>query len=125
MSLLALGLRLVLAMAAVVAVMWFAARTLQRHRSNPRLRPGPAPVIEVVGRRGFGRSSSVAVVQAAGRTLILGVTETNVTLLAEGDPPLDPPEPTAQRMGHLPGALASPPARTPLLESLRERTVRR
>src|SRR5215471_4407525 len=80
--------RLIFAMGVVVGLMMVAGRFVR----NRGLGGGPskgtnlAPVrIEVLARQGFGRSASVAVVRAAGKVLVLGVTETSVTVLAETD----------------------------------------
>jgi hypothetical protein len=102
-STLELAVRLVISMAVVMAVMALAARFV-RHRQGlgtlpksagagaPAMgnglggrgrRPRPAPPVEVVYRRSLAKGAAVSVVQATGRTFLLGVTEQSVTLLAE------------------------------------------
>ncbi|MDP1793339.1 MAG: flagellar biosynthetic protein FliO [Acidimicrobiales bacterium] len=95
-------------------------------------------VIQVIGRQSIGRNADVTVVTLGERTLVLGVTEHNVSMVAE----LDPEEMVTREVIDIPpamvAAVASPlaiPARTQaqasvpswrdLLESMRERTVRR
>ncbi len=100
-------------------------------------------VIQVIGRQSIGRNADVTVVTLGERTLVLGVTEHNVSMVAE----LDPEDMGTSRevIEIAPAALASVasaplsqaaiPARTQapvsvpswrdLLESMRERTVRR
>ena len=101
-------------------------------------------VIQVIGRQSIGRNADVTVVTLGDRTLVLGVTEHNVSMVAE----LDPEEMLTREVIEIaPAALASAasaplataplalPARTQapasvpswrdLLESMRERTVRR
>jgi flagellar biosynthetic protein FliO len=122
---LGLLLRVGVAMAVVVAVMWVAARLLQR-RVGPSARGGQPPQVEVLARRGLSRNSSVAVVRVGGRTLILGVTDAQVSLLAETGADTTLFDLTRAESGTLSLEVAPPPAaRTPLVESLRERTVRR
>jgi flagellar biogenesis protein FliO len=116
-------LRVAFAMAVVVAVMWVAARLLARRGRVLNLAGRPTEV-EVLGRRGLSRNSSVAVVRTGGRTLIVGVTDTHVSLLAEADPSVFEVAEGESRMLD-PGGPAPTLARTQILETLRERTVRR
>ncbi len=162
--------RLVISMAAVMAVMGLAARLLRRRQgAGPLLparrgaapdtagRPGrarsrkPRPVapLEVLYRRSLSKAAAVSLVEATGRTFLLGVTDHSVTLLAElGDRPA--PSGTAtpvygnaasvqlidednwQQTGRMPGCEQAPAgagtsdtAWKLALDSLRERTVRR
>jgi flagellar protein FliO/FliZ len=140
-SLAALLVRVVVSLGVVLVVMWGAATVLRRsgvagtaatgRRGGKRTAP-----LEVIARRGLSRGASVMVVRLGGRALVLGVTEQNVSVLAEVDPAeLDAP-------GLDPGAddhdAGSSDARTAgpgigsgslpwkvALEQLRERTVRR
>jgi flagellar protein FliO/FliZ len=72
--------RLVLSLAFVAAVLWFAARLAQKRG----LGQGNG-LIEVVARQRMGRSSTVNVVRIADVCLVVGATEEQVTLLAEVD----------------------------------------
>jgi flagellar protein FliO/FliZ len=83
--------------------------------------------VEVVARQGIGRGSSVVVVRAAERALVLGVTESSISLLADADVavlelPTDAPGIAQSEGGPL---KARPAAWKDTLEHLRERTVRR
>ncbi|NEK57817.1 FliO/MopB family protein [Geodermatophilus sabuli] len=73
-------IRLVLSLAFVGAVLWFAARVAKKRG----LGQGNG-LIEVVARQRMGRASTVNVVRIAGRVLVVGATEEQVTLLAEVD----------------------------------------
>jgi flagellar protein FliO/FliZ len=140
-SVFALLARLVVSLVVVLGLMAVAARLLARQAKGGRLARRLTPVpIEVLARQSLGKNSSVAVVHAAGRALIVGVTDTQVTLLGEGDPEaLLPPEAdddpattiTAAARTRSPwtvpgatGAAAFSPW-TAMLDTLRERTVRR
>ncbi len=168
--------RLVISMAAVMAVMALAARLVRRRQGLGPLLParqgaaggrgrGPAgpggartrprkarPVapIEVVYRRALAKGATVALVEATGRTFLLGVTEHSITLLAEpaggaapggasgtergtvGGPVNLAELDEWQQSGRMPFCERGPaPAETSetawklALDSLRERTVRR
>jgi flagellar protein FliO/FliZ len=85
-------------------------------------RPGMPRPVEVIGRSQLGRSSSVAVVRVGERCLALGVTDQNISVLTEvelGEADLTPPPP-AGTQGQVPQ-----PSWRELVETLRERTVRR
>ncbi|MEI4270721.1 flagellar biosynthetic protein FliO [Klenkia sp. LSe6-5] len=73
-------IRLILSLAFVGGVLWFAARVAKKRG----LGMGNG-LIEVVARQRMGRSSTVSVLRVADRVLVVGATEENVTLLAEMD----------------------------------------
>lgn len=140
-SVFALMVRLVVSLAVVLGLMAVAARLLARQTRGGRLTRHAKPVpIEVLARHSLGKNSSVAVVSAAGRALIVGVTDTQVTLLGEGDPQallpaVEEEDPattiTAAARTRSPwtapgatGAAAFSPW-TAMLDTLRERTVRK
>src|SRR5690349_8212580 len=102
--------------------------------------------LSVLNRQSLSRGSSVAVVQVAGRALILGVTDTQVSLLGETDldafgheppPRHESPASAADALpvvqptvlphhgGKLDGSLLSPRMWTSTLDFLRDRTTRR
>lgn len=138
MQLAGLLVRFVFAMAVVLGLMVLAGKVVRsRGLLGPR-RNGRA-TIEVVARQAFGKSASVAVVRAAGKALVLGVTDQSVTVLAEADPDALDIDLTASAASGTPTASGSEaqwtapsggearpgqPWKT-LLEQLRERTVRR
>jgi flagellar protein FliO/FliZ len=73
-------IRLVLSLAFIAAVLFFAARIAKKRG----LGQGNG-LIEVVARQRMGRTSTVNVVRIAGVVLVVGATEEQVTLLAEVD----------------------------------------
>jgi flagellar protein FliO/FliZ len=73
-----LVLRVVFSLVAVLGLMFFLARVASR-----RMGGSHASFVRLIGRQSLGRTSSVAVVAVGGRTLVLGVTEAGVRLLAE------------------------------------------
>lgn len=75
-----LVLRLTLALAVVLALMWFAARVVRN------VGAGRAPgVMEVLARQQIGRGSQVAIVRVGDQALVIGVTDNKVSLLTETD----------------------------------------
>lgn len=129
--------RLVLSLATVLTLMVFLARYL-RHRQNgggltkgtDSQRRRKAPPLQVLTRQGLSRGSSVAVVRVSGQLLLLGVTESRVSLLRELEDPedLDEPEPVPEASGTSafgPGRSSSRDLVVSLVETLRQRTVRR
>ena len=73
-------IRLILSLAFVAGVLWFAARVAKKRG----LGQGNG-LIEVVARQRMGRSSTLNVVRIADVVLVVGATEEQVTLLAEVD----------------------------------------
>jgi flagellar protein FliO/FliZ len=137
-------IRLVLSMAVVMGVMWAAAQLLKRRqgkfsqlptmgggRKAPR-RPRQEAPFDIVYRKPLGKGACVALVEAPGRRILLGVTEQSVTLLAELPSQRVPDlsavaeEPTGDAgMATLDGSDRPDNAWKLVLDSLRERTVRR
>ena len=74
------GLRIGFSLIVVFALMWGIAKVVRKPLSG---RGGE--LLTVVARQQMSRGASVAVVQIADRALIIGVTENQVTLLAETD----------------------------------------
>jgi flagellar protein FliO/FliZ len=124
----ALVARSVLSLVVVFALMALAARMV-RKRGLGGTSGAAGARIEVLARHGLGRTSSVAVVKVAGRTLVLGVTDAHVSVLAEADPALVEAEAALaadSRTKHRPRA-TDRPARTEfpsLMEWLRDLTMR-
>jgi flagellar protein FliO/FliZ len=118
--------RLVLSLGVVLGLMAVAANVMRRTGMGGagglgRRRGLP---IEVVARHAVGRRSSVALVRAGGKGLVLGVTDHTITVLAETDPDeLVPPSPQDEQPAGTPVAPTTP--WTALLENVREKTVRR
>jgi flagellar protein FliO/FliZ len=120
-SLVALLSRLALSLAVVFGLMFVAARLLRRRGLASGRAGAVSGRIEVLARQGLGRTSSVQLVRVGGKTLVLGVTDSAVSVLTEADPllleaelALTPAEP----------ATRPTPGWGPLIEMLKERTVR-
>jgi flagellar protein FliO/FliZ len=137
--------RLVLCLALIAAVLLFASKVAKKRGLG-----GPTGVIEVVARQRMGRASSVSVLRVAGRVLVVGATEEQVTLLAEvedeelqaalaaqvGPAGLTAGEPADAQPGRplvaaragsgaLAGSVLDRGTWTTVVQELRERTVRR
>ncbi|MCU1378353.1 MAG: fliO [Acidimicrobiales bacterium] len=129
MSSLVLVLRVGVSLAVVLGLLALAARAASRRGLGNA--PGKtAARVDVLARQGLGRNTSVVIVRAVDRALVLGVTETSVSLLADADlSVLDLTEdasPDAPGMVRSGGPLlARPSAWKDTLDHLRERTVRR
>jgi flagellar protein FliO/FliZ len=135
-------IRLVLCLAFIGGVLVFASRIAQKRGIG-----GVTGVIEVVARQRMGRASSVSVLRVAGRVLVVGSTEEQVTLLAElEDDELQtalaavvPPAragadgeagpgrglPRRSSSGVLAGSVLDRSTWTSVVQELRDRTVRR
>jgi flagellar protein FliO/FliZ len=123
--------RLFLSLAVVIGLMVGVTALLKRRgfagfAGNGPRRPLPSAQVEVLARKPLGRNASVAIVRAGGKSMVLGVTEAQVTLLGDAEiDELELDELEAQGTG-FPRALNGAP--TPwktMLETLRDRTVRR
>ena len=122
--------RLVLSLAFIGAVLWFAARVAQKRGIGQG-----NGLIEVVARQRMGRASSVSVVRIADRVLVVGSTEEQVTLLAEVDGDvveeaiaerrLAAGTPSPAGVPALAGSVFDRNGWTTFVTQLRERTVRR
>lgn len=134
----ALVLRLAVSLTVVIGLMVLLAGFMKKRGlvvggSNGGRRSGPPVAIDVVGRRALGRQAQVAVVRTAGRLLVLGVTDQQVTMLTETAADecadievLDMVHPGSQGTGSSTAAANRPgPAWKTMLDSMRDRTVRR
>jgi flagellar protein FliO/FliZ len=145
-----LFVRLGVAMAIVMGLMFLVSASMKKRGIVSTARRGNGPRLDLVARRGLGRNAQVAVVRTNGRDLILGVTDHQVTLLAETEvveidlDDIDGVDDTDTSSDGATGALAgkrrgrartAPPnggqfatpgqAWKTMFEHLRERTVRR
>lgn len=148
------ALRMVVSLAIVLALMYIAARLLQRTRGGAPARPSQRRFtalassvkktkagrraarrraqLDVIARQPLGKSASVAVVRVGDRTMLIGVTDASVQLLSEVDAALFSEEETTAELAELASAAPAPAspaasARTTVsvMDLLRERTVRR
>ncbi len=113
------------------AFAWWARR--RQHRGLLGFGGTNEAPIAVISRQVMGKGSSVVVLRAGQRHLLVGVTDHQMSLLAEGDDllPSEPAEPAAGRESSSgprtgPAGSSDPgPSRMGFVEALRERTVRR
>jgi flagellar protein FliO/FliZ len=83
--------RLFISMAVVIGVMWLVARVMKNRQvtGGGIVRKSPtqkaAPVVQIVAKQGLSRNSSITIVRVGDRELVLGVTDSNISLLAETD----------------------------------------
>lgn len=76
-----LVIRVVLSLAVVLGLLWFIARA-----SSRRFGGAARSMVRVVARQPLARTASLAVVEVGDRVLVVGVSETGVSLLTEMDP---------------------------------------
>ncbi len=127
-STLALFARLIFSLGIVIGLMWFAARFVRRRGIGGFGSParGPGVHIDIIARRTLGRNSSIAVVRAGDRGLIIGVTDQQVTKLADADlSELDLGSAEGQWTAEPQGPDGPTPSWKAMLEQLRDRTSRR
>ena len=74
--------RVVVSLAVVLGLVWALGRAARRRT----LGGGPQAEVAVIGRQVLSRSASVAVVRVGGQAMVLGVTDSSVTLLGSVDP---------------------------------------
>jgi flagellar protein FliO/FliZ len=84
MDTLFVALRVVLSLAAVLALLWYAQRRITRGKAKGKT----AELVTVVGRQGIGLKASVVVVDVEGTRFLLGVTEHAVNVLHSTDAPV-------------------------------------
>lgn len=127
--------RMLASLAVVIIVMWGAARLLKnRSISGMSVSGKNRPLVQVVARQGMGKHSSINIVRAGEKMLVVGVTDQNITVLTELDA-LDleiAMNTTRTTDSHWTGTSAMPEksaasgqSRTGLLTQIRELTIRR
>lgn len=141
MTMLALLLRMALALGVVVAVMW----ALSRLGGKARRRSGGGASVDVIARRGLARGANLSLVRVGARVLLVGTTAQSMNVLADMtgedlalapgasgqafEPSgLTPLSDRTTRPGDPSGAVlgsASTAWMADLVDQLRERTVRR
>lgn len=133
--------RLVLSLGFVAVVLWFAARVAKKRGLG-----GRQGLIEVLARQPMGRTSAVTVIRVAGKVMVVGSTEGQITLLGDMDTEtveehiarLDadeamnrpvrastPRAASAAGTGLVAGSVFDRSQWSALIDGLRERTVRR
>jgi flagellar protein FliO/FliZ len=133
-----LVLRIAFSLLVVLGLMWGLAKLARRPLTGHR----GAGALSVLNRQQLGRASSIAVVRVADKALIVGVTDTQVSLLGETDllafteeslaasehrdaVPLAGPVADDRLPGRLDGSVLSPSTWRSTVDFLRERTARR
>jgi len=122
--------RLIVSIGVVLAVMWLAAKAVRNRNIGGMRKASSGASIEVLARQSFGKNASVAIVRAGDKALVIGVTDSQVNLLAEADAKAladkdsEGFEPVGQGTAAGRGTRPIQPWKT-MLEQLRERTVRR
>lgn len=145
-----LAARVLLSLACVIGLVWFAGRRLGGPR---RVRAQREAEVRVVGKQSVSRHSGVAVVAVGNRRLLVGYGDQQVTMLSELAPVIEPASmPVAPRVppvtsrvpaprpaldaastapagtraaGSLHGSVLSPETWRTLVKTLQDRTVRR
>ena len=118
-------LRLVFALAAVLALLWIAAKLLSRSSLGQKNQAGK---LQVVSRASLTRSASVALVQLGDQAILLGVTDQQVNVLhsTHAAQVIEPTE--LAELGHIPAQrvpIATSGSVGTLMQQLRARTERR
>jgi flagellar protein FliO/FliZ len=128
-STLMLFARLLLSLGVVIGLMWVAANVLRKRGFTGVAGRGPTrgPQLELVARRPLGRNASIAVVRVGDRSIVVGVTDHQVTNLGEIDATeldnIDLNEGNTWTVSS--GAPSSISAWTTMLDQMRKRTARR
>jgi flagellar protein FliO/FliZ len=123
-STLALFGRLILSLGVVIGLMWAVARTMRRRGfGGPSRRPGVH--VDVIARRTLGRNSSIAIVRAGSQGLVVGITDHQITKLADADLTEIDLEAESQWTAAPQGPDGPTPSWKAMLEQLRDRTARR
>lgn len=128
--------RMLLSMTVVIGLMWLAARMLTKRKngggsltSRKKRSPSESLGVQVLARQNLSKHASVSVVKVGDRVLALGVTDQNVTLLADLETiDLSEDETDAQWTGipvEVDTNAASGQAWTGLLQQIRDVTTRR
>ena len=125
-STLMLFARLILSLVVVIGLMWVAANVLRKRGfAGVASRRGPkGPELELLARRPLGRNASIAVVRVGDRSLVVGVTDHQVTKLGDVEiTDIDLDEDNTWTVSS--GATGSTSAWKTMLEQMRNRTARR
>lgn len=136
-----LFLRMGFSLAVILGLIWLAARLLRR---SSKKAVTSSAALEVVARRSMGRRSSLLVIDVSGRRLLVGATDTQISLVADltgevvagvdlGRPDLAPLDDrdvevlnlTTPPVGRAISTTASPTGVGTLINSIRDLTVRR
>ncbi|ACL40938.1 flagellar biosynthesis protein FliO [Pseudarthrobacter chlorophenolicus A6] len=87
MDSLILGLRVLVALGAVLGLMWYLQRRVTKAKGHGRRRANRT--LSVVSRQSVGQKASVVVIDAGDKRFLLGVTEHSINVLHSGDIPAE------------------------------------
>lgn len=118
-STLVLGLRVLLALACVLGVLWFLGRKAAGTGTVKRSRQA---ALSVVAKQSLGGRTGVALVEIGGRRLLLGVSEHGVNLLTEVEPAPAEEEGVRERIALDPAELEAVVADAVVPDDLRDVT---
>lgn len=130
-STLMMFVRLLMSLAVVIGLMWVAANVVRKRgftgaglQRQPRGQQGPQIDVELVARKPLSKTASIAVVRIGNRSVVVGVTDHQVTNLGElRTTEIDLREDSIRTLPS--GATASPAsAWKTMLDQMRNRTVR-
>jgi len=131
-STLMMFVRLLISLGVVIGLMWVAATVVRKRgftghgmQRRPRGQKGPQVEVELVARKPLSKTASIAVVKIGGRSVVVGVTDHQITNLGEiRNAEIDLREDNIRTLSS--GAMESPasPWKT-MLDQIRDRTVRR
>ena len=79
-------LRSAISLAAVIALMYLLARLARRFNAKGAPAGGPPASISVESRVGVGKGQTIASLKWGGRSILVGITPQNISLIAEGEP---------------------------------------
>ncbi|MCW4385722.1 flagellar biosynthetic protein FliO [Salinibacterium sp. SYSU T00001] len=106
METLMIGLRVLVSLGAVLALLWWLHRRLSSGPRATKVNP-----VTVVSKQGIAAKASVVVIDVEGSRLVLGVTEQSVSVLQT----TEAPAPAEEFAASMDAALASPtPVRAPV-----------
>lgn len=116
------ALRLGFSFFIVFGLMWASARVMRRRGFGSPINTPPHAEIQILDRKGVGKSAAIAVVRVGSKDIIVGITDNQVSNLGETEPDLFAElEAEVTRTSQL----ANGPTWTTLLNNVREKTVRK
>lgn len=125
-STLALFGRLIVSLGVVIGLMWAAARVIRKRGfggvGGQTRRPGVQ--VDIVARRTLGRNASIAVVRAGSQAMVVGITEHQITKLADASLEEIDLQAESQWTASPPGPDGPTPSWKAMLDQLRDKTVR-
>jgi flagellar protein FliO/FliZ len=128
-STLALFVRLIVSLGLVLGLMWGVATLLRKRGFGPMPKRSARGLdVALLARKPLGRNSSIAVIRAAGQGIVVGITEHQITKLADADlTEIDLEERAAESQWTAPPQGFATPGQAwkAMLENVRNRTVRR